>query len=215
MSETFFGNPSFYARRAKAYDAMLGSPLYNKLCWGTDPEQYAGFAARAIASGDGPLLEVAVGTARATALLHVAGRRPTTLVDMSAPMLALAEESISSAAGGEVPSWIRLECRDMLAPPEGQLYQTILGLGLLHLIPDLGHVLTGLGGQLMDRGSLQLASLVKGSARSNAYLRMLKSHGDIAEIRTTVQLYELAVAADIGKVAVRRQGAMAYLSITR
>ncbi|MGL3804462.1 hypothetical protein ACSYDW_00030 [Paeniglutamicibacter sp. R2-26] len=215
MSENFFGKPGFYDRRARAYDAMLGSPAYNRICWGTHPEQYAAFAARAIGSAGGPLLEVAAGTARATALLHVAGRRPTTLVDLSAPMLGLARESIRRAAGGEVPGRITLECRDMLAPVDGRRYETILGLGLLHLVPDLAPLFAGLGAQLGERGSLHLASLVRGPARSNAYLKVLKSHGDIAAIRTAGQLREAALAAGIGEVTVDREGAMAYLVVSR
>jgi SAM-dependent methyltransferase len=215
MDETFFGNREFYARRARAYDAMLGSGLYNRVFWGTSPEDYAGFAARAIASGDGPLLEVAVGTARATALLHVAGRRRTTLVDLSEPMLELAAASIRRAAGGAIPDRITLECRDMLAPEPGLRHQTILGLGLLHLVPDVRAVVAGLGEQLRDGGSLHLASLVRGSVRSNAYLKLLKRHGDIAEIRTADELREEARDAGVGTVSVARRGAMAYLVVTR
>lgn len=215
MNENFFGNPDFYEHRAKAYDAMLGSPTYNRALFGTHPRHYAGFAARAIGSADGPLLEVAVGTAQATALLHVASRREATLVDLSAPMLNLASESIRRAAGGTIPTRITLECRDMLAPGDKQRYETILGLGLLHLIPDLGPVFAGLAAQLQDQGSLYLASLIKGSRRSNAYLKLLKSRGDIAEMRTSSELYELALDADIGTVSVSHRGAMAYIVISR
>lgn len=215
MSETFFGNPAFYERRARAYDAMLGSPAYNKIFWGTHPRSYAEFAARAIGSGDGPLLEVAAGTAQATALLHVASRRRTTLVDMSCPMLELAGESIRHAAGGKIPARITLECRDMLAPEGSQRYETILGLGLLHLVPDLGPVFAGLGEQLQERGSLRLASLIRGSARSNAYLKLLKASGEIAATRTAHELYDAALEAGIGSVSVSHEGAMAYLVITR
>ena len=73
----------------------------------------------------------------------------------------------------------------------------------------------GLGAQLEDHGTLYLASLIRGSARSNAYLKLLKSHGDIAEIRTPGELYELALDAGIGTVSVTHEGAMAYLVISR
>lgn len=215
MSETFFGNRGFYERRAKVYDAMLGSPAYNGILFGTHPRDYAAFAARAIGAVDGPLLEVAVGTAQATALLHVASRRETTLVDMSGSMLEMAEESIRRAAGGKIPARITLECRDMLSPGIEQRYETILGLGLLHLIPDLGPVFAGLGAQLSDRGTLHLASLIRGSALANAYLKLLKARGDIAKIRTAGELYEAALDAGIGNVSVSHGGAMAYLVISR
>lgn len=215
MSESFFGNFEFYERRANAYDVMLGSSVYNSLFWGTNPEDYSAFAARAIGSGPGPMLEVAVGTARATALLHVASRRETTLVDMNQAMLEIAKKSIREAGGRRIPENIRFECRDMLAPQTTQVYETILGLGLLHLVPDLPSLFSGLGAQLQDNGSLYLASLIKGSARSNTYLKLLKSHGDIAVIRTASEIYEQAVEARLGTVTVSHRGAMAYLVISR
>lgn len=215
MGTHVFGNPDFYRRRATGYDAMVSSRLYNRAAWGTAPEDYAAFAARAIGSGDGPLLEVAVGTAAATALLHVASRRQTTLVDLSAPMLDVAAASISRAAGGAVPARISFECRDMLAPTTPRRYETIVGLGLLHLVSDAGPVFSGLGQQLSEHGSLHLSSLIEGSARSNAYLRLLRAHGDIAQIRTASELYDLARDADLGTVSVSHSGSMAYVSITR
>lgn len=215
MNESFFGNPEFYAQRARLYDAMIGSSAYNKLFWGTSPNDYAAFAARAIGSGSGPLLEVAVGTARASRLLHLASARRTTLVDMSQPMLALAQETIRTAAGGRIPERITFECRDMLEPSSEQRYETILGLGLLHLIPDLPLVLSALGAQLDTSGSLFLGSLIKGSARSNTYLKLLKARGEIAEIRSASDIYEQAKDTNIGTVVVSHRGAMAYLVITR
>ena len=56
---------------------------------------------------------------------------------------------------------------------------------------------------------------MRGPARSNAYLKVLKSHGDIAAIRTAGQLREAARAAGIGEVTVDRAGAMAYLVVSR
>ncbi len=76
-------------------------------------------------------------------------------------------------------------------------------------------MVAGLGKQLQDHGSLRLASLVRGSARSNAYLKLLKSHGDIAEIRTAEDLHDLAVEANVGNVSVSHEGAMAYVTISR
>ncbi|MGB9034761.1 hypothetical protein BLJ79_10355 [Arthrobacter sp. UCD-GKA] len=214
MNQTFFGDPEYYARFARAYDAMVGSRLYNQVFWGAEPRQYTAFAARAIGSGTGPLLEVAVGTAQATGALHVASARRTTLVDMSAPMLELARQSIAEAAGGTLPERITLECRDMLEPPQDRRYETILGLGLLHLVPDVATTVRALGRQLEDHGKLFLASLVKGPRRSNAYLGLLKAHGDIAAARTAGELFDEVREAGVGQVTVTRRGAMGYVEIS-
>lgn len=213
MDATFFGDAGYYDRWAKAYDAMVGSALYNKIFWGTNPRQYAQFAARAIGSGRGPLLEVAVGSAQATALLHVASMRQTTLVDRSEAMLELAGQSIARASGGTLPVRISLECRDMLAPTGNNRYETILGLGLLHLVPEVTAVVAALGKQLAPNGTMYLGSLAKGSRRSNAYLGLLKNHGDIAAARTATELFDQARSAELGPVRLTRRGAMAYLEI--
>lgn len=54
-----------YDRRAALYDRLVRSPTYNRVAWNTRPVDYTAFATRAFASGSGPLLEVAAGTAAA------------------------------------------------------------------------------------------------------------------------------------------------------
>lgn len=215
MGESFFGNRGFYERRAKVSDAMLGSPTYNRVFWGTHPRQYGGFAARAVGSGDGPLLEVAAGTARAAALLHVSSRRLTTFVDMSGPMLELAGSlsamlregkfrhesplsagtcSLQLAGNAMKPFWVWVCCtwfRIWARSLRGWVRSWKI------VEPFIWHRSSG------------------GSARSNDYLKLLKSHGDIAEIRTAGKLYELARDAGIGNVRVSHAGAMACLVISR
>ncbi|WP_125613096.1 class I SAM-dependent methyltransferase [Specibacter cremeus] len=211
MADHVFGNPRFYDRRAAAYDAMVSSPLYNRIAWGTHPDDYAAFAARAMGSARGPLLEVAAGTASATAVLHVASGRETTLVDLSRPMLARAERAIARAAGGTVPARIRFECRDLLVPIDGAHYETILGLGLLHLVDDVPGLVDGLAAQLEPGGALYLASLVTGSRLSTAYLNLLHRRGEVAAVRSAVQLRAAVARSRMRDVTVTGRGSMAYV----
>lgn len=193
---------------------MVRSPLYNRLAWGTHPGRFEEFAARAVGSGSGPLLEVAAGTASPTRLAHIAGRRQTTIVDSAAPMLKIAEKSIAVAAGGKVPEWISFECRDLLDAAPGASYETILGMGLLHLVPELPVVVDTLLDQLQPTGTLYFTSLIRGSRRSSAYLDLLHRSGEVAAPRTLDELRTELTRSTASRVRVYNHGSMAYAELT-
>lgn len=203
-----------YDRRAVVYDRLVRSRLYNRLAWSTSPEDDAQFAAAAIASADGPLLEVAAGSAAATAGLHAHSRRPTVLVDLSRAMLERAARHITAASDDdeqEVPPHIRLVQADLLAlsfPSHG--FTTILGLGLTHLFDDLPGLVTALRGQLAPGGQLHLAGLVAETRRGRRYLQVLHRAGEVAEPTTAQQLHVL-----LGEpAAFRTTGCMAYATLS-
>ncbi len=120
------------------------------MAWSTTPADYVQFAAAAIASGDGPLLEAAAGSAAATAGLHAHSRRPTVLVDLSRAMLERAARRIAAAREDdepEIPAHIRLVQADLLALPfPAHGFTTILSLGITHLFDDLSPLLIVLWG---------------------------------------------------------------------
>lgn len=198
-----------YDRRAVAYDHLIRSRLYNRLAWGTSPAQYTDFARRAIASADGPLLEVAVGSAAATAELHAHSTRPTVLVDLSQPMLDRAARNLADAAGA-VPPNIRLERADVRSlpfPPHG--FTTVLGLGFTHLFDDLPSVISDLRQQLAPGGRLYVAGLVGETRRGRRYLRLLHRAGEVATPQSADELFhQLGRPEDFGTI-----GCMAYATL--
>lgn len=197
---------SVYDRRAATYDRMVGSRLYNRLAWGTDPDDYAGFARRAVASADGPLLDVAAGTATATAQAYLASPRPVVITDRSRGMLALAAQRLT--VGGRPRPDTRFVQADAFAlpfPPGG--FDTVLCLGFMHLVDDLDAFVAGLLAQLRPGGRLFASSLVLTASVGARYLRLLHRLGEVAEPRTAEEL------ADRFGVAVRSRGAMAYLEL--
>ena len=197
---------SVYDRRAAAYDAMVGSRLYNRLAWGTDPDDYAAFARRAVASADGPLLDVAAGTATATADAYLASRRPVVVTDRSRGMLALAARRLT-VDGRPRPDtrFVQADAYALPFPPGG--FDTVLCLGFLHLVDDPTGFVDGLLAQLRPGGRLFASSLVSPGGFGTRYLRLLHRLGEVAAPRTAGQL------ADRFGVPVRRRGAMAYLEL--
>jgi SAM-dependent methyltransferase len=202
-----------YDRRAAVYDRLVRSRTYNRIAWSTAPADYAAFAAAAIASGDGPLLEVAVGSAAATAELHAGSPRPTVLVDLSRAMLERAARSIAAAGNGdeqELPAHIRLVQADLFALPFApHAFTTVLGLGLTHLFDDLPALVTALRAQLLPNGRLHLAGLVAETRRGRCYLGILHRAGEVAAPRTAEQLH-----VALGRPTnFRTMGCMAYATL--
>ena len=202
-----------YDSRAAVYDRLVRSRAYNRIAWSTSPRDYAAFAARAFAasSADGPLLEVAAGSAAATAELHARSSRPTVLVDLSRAMLDRAARRIAASTDdGEVPARVGLVQADLLRlrfPPHG--FTTVLGLGLTHLFDDLPALVAALRDQLAPDGRLFLAGLVAETRRGRRYLDVLHRAGEVTEPLTAEQL-RVALGRPLD---FRTAGCMAYASL--
>lgn len=201
-----------YDRWAAVYDRLVRSELYNRIAWSTSPKDYTDFAAAAFASADGPLLEVAAGSAAATAPLHASSHRPAVLVDLSRGMLERAGRNIAAAHGGDAdfPGRVRLVQADLLAlPAPAQPFTTILGLGLTHLFDDVPGLVRALRAQLAPGGHLYLGGLVAETGRGRRYLALLHRAGEVALPQSADELRtELNQPVDF-----RTVGCMAYATI--
>jgi SAM-dependent methyltransferase len=195
-----------YDRRAAVYDRLVRSEAYNRLAWSASPRAYAGFAAQAAASAAGPLLEVAAGTAAATAEVHARSGRPTVLVDLSRAMLKRAADRIAEAAGHDLEARFRFVHADVLQlpfPPGG--FATVLALGTAHLFEDLAALRRALLAQLMPDGRLYITGLVAGTRRGRRYLELLHRAGETAAPRSAETLRDELRPAEF-----RVDGCMAY-----
>lgn len=198
-----------YDRRAATYDRLVRSRAYNRIAWSCTPQDYVAFASGAFASGAGPLLEAAAGSAAATAQLHASSQRPTVLVDLSRKMLEHAAHSIAGD-GHELPWHVRLVQADLLAlpfAPHG--FGTVLGLGMTHLFDDLQAVVGSLLAQLAPGGELHLAGLVAETRRGRRYLEILHRAGEVAAPMTADELH----VALRRPIRFRVTGCMAYATL--
>lgn len=195
---------SAYDGHAALYDRLIASRLYNRLAWSADPADYEAFASHAVASASGSLLEVAAGTAIASAPAYRASDRPVVLTDRSRDMLTRAAQRL--ADGGPVRPGVRFVQADAFELPfEPGTFDTVLCLGFLHLVDDPLDLVRRLRRQLSPGGRLFVSSLVPATRVGSAYLALLRRAGQVATPRTADDLTRLF------GTTVRRRGCMAYL----
>lgn len=197
------------ARLAKLYDALVASRAYNAIAWGTDPADYAAFAAEALGSASGPVLEVAAGSTAQTLPLYVACGRRVVITDRSPAMLDVSRRRAHRQWRAEQLVGIEWREADMWHLPESGPYDTVLAFGLLHLVDDIPSLVEALRKQCAQDGTLWLTGLVGVHRRSRAYLGLLHSAGEGAVPRT---LDDLVAALPKGAI-VRTRGAMAYVTL--
>ncbi len=195
-----------YDRRAALYDHLVASRLYNRLLWGASPTAYAGFAARALASGDGRLLDVACGSLVFTADAYRHSTRSLVLVDRSSAMLQRAARRLDGGTGATL---IQADASDLPFAPGA--FDTVACHGALHVFDDLGEVLRALRAQLAPGGKLYATCLVAETPVAARYLRLLHRVGEVAAPRRQADLHAAARAALGDAVVVGRRGAMCFL----
>jgi len=176
-------SPQVYDSHAALYDRLIGNCLYNRIAWGSSPRSYACFAARAAATGSGPLLDGGCGSLVSTAEIHIASRRPTILCDLSEGMLGAARDRIISIAGA-MPEHLTLVQADLTALPfDDGCFGTILCPGMLHIFDDVEGVTGELARVTAADGHLFMSSLVAERRISARYLALLHRVGEIARPR--------------------------------
>ncbi len=197
-----------YDRRAATYDRLVGSRLYNRLVWGSSPRAYAAFAQRAVRAGEGPLLDVACGSAVFTASVYGDSARPVVLVDRSTGMLQRAAQRLD---GGDHPSPVLLQADLFDLPFVPGSFTTVACHGALHLFEDLAGALGALRAQLAPQGTLYATSLVAETTIGRRCLALLHRTGEAAAPRRAMELLA-AARAELSDVTLHREGSMVFIT---
>ena len=210
------GTPSQrYDGRARLYDRLIGSRLYNRVAWGTSPAAYAAFAHQAAAYGNGPLLDAGCGTLVSTAAIHAASGRPTVLVDISRDMLAVARQRLV-AMGGHIPDHLVFLQADLRHLPfRDSVFGSVLCPGMLHLFDDVEIIAAALARVTAPAGCLFMTSLVTDRWLGARYLGALHRSGEVARPRSAAELVGRLGSAASGlarPVTLRIDGGVAFMT---
>lgn len=201
-----------YDSRAEGYDQVVGSWWYNRLMWGVSTDSYRRFVRRALGAGGGPLLDVGAGSAVFTAGAYVQSFRRLILIDRSVGMLEAARDRIAKRAGGSLPDRITLLQADATdVPLESGTVETVLSMGLFHVVEDLTSLAEELFRVLRPGGTLFATSLVTERAVGRLYLRLLHRAGEVAPPKAQGELRDCLELALGHPAVIEREGNMAFL----
>ena len=195
-----------YDRWPRLYDWLIPNRLYSRLAWGTDPGDYIAFAREAVADAEGPLLDVAAGTAVFTAPAYRAARRTIVVSDLSLGMLIRARQRLHGA-----PNVVLVQADASDPPFAPGTFATVACMGSLHVFADPGRVVLALRRLATPGGRLFLSGLVTETRIGSAYLRALARGGEAGPPLTAAELEALVVEAAGGAVHMHRRGSMAYI----
>lgn len=179
-----------YDRRARAYDWMIGSRVYNRVAWGSSPAGYRRFARRAVQSAPGGwFLDAGCGTLLLTADAYLATpARPIVVLDQSLGMLQRARERVLGGGKRLPPHVVFLQADLLDLPFRPGAFRTVMSMGILHLFPDAGPLAASLESLLLPDGGLFLTALVENGRLGDRYLRLLHRQGEVAQPRTAAVL---------------------------
>jgi SAM-dependent methyltransferase len=179
-----------YDGRARAYDRMIGSRLYNRVAWGSSPAHYRRFARRAVESARGGwFLDAGCGTLLLTADAYLsAPSRPVVVLDQSLGMLQRARERVLGGGKRLPPHIVFLQADLLDLPFRPGAFRTVMSMGMLHLFADAGPLAASLESLLLPDGGLFLTSLVENGRLGDRYLRLLHRQGEVAAPRTAATL---------------------------
>jgi SAM-dependent methyltransferase len=207
-----------YDGRAKAYDAVVGSRLYNRLVWGSSPRAYSAFAARALASGSGPFLDAGCGSLVFTAKVYARAARPVVLVDQSIGMLRAARArllratAVRPSSSGALDEIVLLQGDLRRLPFRAGSFDTVMCMGMLHLFDEAGTIVTALSNAARPGAQLFLTSLIAETGIGRRYLALLHRAGEVAAPRTRDQLLLELQSAAVLSSEIATEGSVAFIA---
>jgi len=179
-----------YDDKAKGYDALIGSAIYNKLIWGNRLADYRRFCEKALTSRPtGYVLDAGCGSLVFTAEVYAQQTdRPLVLLDRSLGMLRRAKSRLE-ALNGKMPDHITLVQGDILALPfKAGVFDTVQSFGMLHIFADTAAYIQALQEVKSSEGTIFFNSLVGNTWFGKKYMKFLIKAGEVAISNTSNSL---------------------------
>lgn len=203
-----------YDKRATAYDAVVGTWLYNRVMWGTSPADYVTFAREALDSHPkGRMLDAACGSLLFTAQSYLASNRQIIAFDQSLQMLKRARARLIQLAGAFPEHIVLLQADLSNVVFQPATFDTVLCMNVLHQFAAATELIPKLRGLLVNRGQLYLTSLVSnGRYVGDRWLAALYKTGEFVRPRTSAELIKV-MGETVGETSYGTKGNMAFATL--
>lgn len=201
---------SAYDQKAAMYEKLVSSKLYNKIIWGTSPDDYKEFGKKGIFSENGSLLDVGCGGLIQTAAIYSRTKRPCTLVDSSIEMLKIAKGRLIEQTG-KLPDSIQLLQADAFNLPFAEnCFDTVCSFGMIHLFDNKQEYVQELLRVLKVGGTFYFSTMITHRWISKLYIQQLRKLNEFGELCSEKEILAL-FKEEKSRIKSYRKGSMLFI----
>lgn len=180
-----------YDQKARIYENLVGSYWYNKILWGTRPQDYKDFAKHTITNNQGSLLDLGCGGLSQTASLYAQCRNEIYLVDASLEMLKIGKQRIENELTTIPDNIYLLQADAFNLPFPDQSFENLVSFGMLHLFENKSGFVEEALRVLKPNGRFALTGLTTDRPISRKYMQLLWKQGEFGTPKDSTTLVAL------------------------
>lgn len=180
-------NHAPYDSKAKTYEFVVRSIIYNKLMWGTTPSDYKRFAKEALDHCTGTILDVGCGGLSHTANLYAHSDKNLILLDYSIEMLRLGKARILKYHSPFPQNIHMLHADAFKLPFAKESLDNVVSFGVMHLFSSKSEYVTSLLDVLKPGGLFYFTSLTTDRRLSRSYIAYLQKKREISNALSSVE----------------------------
>jgi SAM-dependent methyltransferase len=175
------GSDAAYDKNAQLYERLVKSFFYNKIMWGTSPNDYTFFARQAVLLAKGLNLDIGCGGLAQTSEVYLETKQNFFLLDNSIEMLRIAKSRLIERSG-QVPDNINFIHADAFNLPFPQgTFDNIFSFGMIHLFEDKLYFIDSALNALKAGGYFYFTCLTSDRIISRHYLNLLRRKGMVGQ----------------------------------
>jgi ubiquinone/menaquinone biosynthesis C-methylase UbiE len=180
-----------YDNKAKAYEKMVGSKLYNNIMWGTSPNDYIEFSKKAILETSGTGIDIGCGGLVQTAEQYKKTKNEFVLLDNSIEMLKVGLERLKGHDNGAPDNIHLLQGDAFKIPFNDQSFDTVCSFGVLHIFNEQQALINEALRVLKPSGEFFFSALTSDRFLSRKYMSLLRTQGEFGQPLNSKQYIEL------------------------
>ena len=202
---------SAYDNKAKMYEKLVGSKLYNKLFWGTQPKDYTNFAKEAILNSTGTSLDIGCGGLIQTFDVYANSNQNYILLDHSIEMLRIAKNRLTNHCG-RIPKNINLLQADAFQLPfENASFDNIVSFGMIHCFENKSDFVNETLRVLKPKGIFYFSTMTSDRLISKYYMNILRKQKEFGEPLSSQQILSL-FTAKVSNIKHYKRGNMLFIN---
>jgi ubiquinone/menaquinone biosynthesis C-methylase UbiE len=171
-----------YDNKAMMYEKLVSKNLYNKIIWGTSPNDYKEFAQKAIGSTQGLLLDAGCGGLIQTSDIYLKAKNTCVLVDNSAEMLKIAKRRLGNFSSNQSNNIHLVQADVFDLPFPNNTFDSVCSFGMIHLFDNKQAFVNEVLRTLKPGGAFYFSTMTTKRAISSFYMSQLRKMNEFGEL---------------------------------